>query len=127
MKMPFDGLTLLDYAINSSLAMSNVAIKKGDKAGLITFSDKIGTQLKATKNATQLKRIMEVLYNQKTEFLEANYDLLYQSVKQTVKSRSLLLMYLNFESFYSLKRALPMLRRLNKSYLIIVIFNLNVN
>ena len=122
MKMPFDGLTLLDYAINSSLAMSNVAIKKGDKAGLITFSDKIGTQLKATKNATQLKRIMEVLYNQKTEFLEANYDLLYQSVKQTVKSRSLLLMYLNFESFYSLKRALPMLRRLNKSYLIIVIF-----
>lgn len=122
MKMPFDGLTLLDYAINSSLAMSNVAIRKGDKAGLITFSDKIGAQLKATKNATQLKRIMEVLYNQKTEFLEANYDLLYQSVKQTIKQRSLLLMYLNFESFYSLQRALPMLRRLNKSYLIVVIF-----
>ena len=122
MKMPFDGLTLLDYAINSSLVMSNIAIKKGDKAGLITFSDKIGAQLKATRNATQLKRIMEVLYNQKTEFLEANYQLMYQSVKRTVNQRSLLLMYINFESFYSLKRALPILRRLNRSYLVVVIF-----
>ena len=122
MKMPFDDLTLLDYAINSSLVMSNVALRKGDKAGLITFSNKIGAQLKATRNSTQLKRIMEVLYNQKTEFLEANYELLYQSVKRTVRGRSLLLMYLNFESFYSLKRALPILRRLNRSYLIVVIF-----
>jgi uncharacterized protein (DUF58 family) len=122
MKMPFEGLTLLDYAINSSLVMSNVALKKGDKAGLITFSDKIGTQLKATKNSAQLKRIMELLYTQKTQFLEANYELLYQSIRQTVKGRSLLIMYLNFESFYSLKRALPILRRLNKSYLVVVVF-----
>ncbi|MEN8958157.1 MAG: DUF58 domain-containing protein, partial [Flavobacteriales bacterium] len=122
MKMPFEGLTLLDYAINSSLVMSNVAIKKGDKAGLITFSDKIGTQLKATKNKAQLRKIMELLYNQKTQFLEANYELLYQSIRQTVKGRSLLIMYLNFESFYSLKRAMPILRMLNKSYLLVVIF-----
>ncbi|MDB4089296.1 DUF58 domain-containing protein [Flavobacteriales bacterium] len=122
MKMPFEGLTLLDYAINSSLVMSNVALKKGDKAGLITFSDKIGTQLKATKNSAQLRKIMELLYTQKTQFLEANYELLYQSIRQTVKGRSLLIMYLNFESFYSLKRALPILRRLNKSYLLVVVF-----
>lgn len=122
MKMPFNELTLLDYAINSSLVMSNIALRKGDKAGLITFSNKIGAQIKATRNSIQLKRIMEVLYSQKTEFLEANYELLYQSVKRTVRGRSLLLMYLNFESFYSLKRALPILRRLNRSYLIVVIF-----
>jgi len=28
MEMPFDGLTLLDYSINSSLAISQVIIKK---------------------------------------------------------------------------------------------------
>lgn len=28
MKMPFEGLSLLDYAINSSLVISNIAIKK---------------------------------------------------------------------------------------------------
>jgi len=122
MKMPFDGLTLLDQAINSALVMSNIALKKGDKAGLITFSDKIGAQVKASRNATHLKKVMEVLYNQKTDFLEANYELLYQSIKRTVRGRSLLIMYLNFESFYSLTRAMPILRRLNKSYLVVVVF-----
>ena len=122
MKMPFDGLTLLDQAINSALVMSNIALKKGDKAGLITFSDKIGAQVKASRNDTHLKKVMEVLYNQKTDFLEANYELLYQSIKRTVRGRSLLIMYLNFESFYSLTRAMPILRRLNKSYLVVVVF-----
>lgn len=122
MKMPFDGLTLLDHAINSTLVMSNIALKKGDKAGVITFSDKIGAQVKASRNATHLNKVMEVLYNQKTQFLEANYELLYQSIKRTVRGRSLLIMYLNFESFYSLQRALPILRRLNKAYLIVVVF-----
>lgn len=122
MKMPFEDLSLLDYAINSSLVMSNIALRKGDKAGLITFSDKIGTQLKANRNAIQLKRIMEALYNQKTGFLESNYELLYQSIRQTVKGRSLLLLFTNFESLYSLERALPILRKINKHYLLVTIF-----
>lgn len=122
MKMPFDGLSLLDYAINSSLVMSNIALRKGDKAGLITFSNKIGTQLKANRNAVQLKRIMEALYNQKTGFLESNYDLLYQSIRQTIKGRSLIILFTNFESMYSLERALPILRRINKNYLLVTVF-----
>ena len=45
--MEFDGLTMLDYSINASLVFSNIALKKGDKAGLITYSNKIGTLLPA--------------------------------------------------------------------------------
>lgn len=41
MKMPFNGLSLLDYAINSALAFSNVALKRNDKTGLLTFSKKL--------------------------------------------------------------------------------------
>ena len=37
MQMPFNGMSLLDYAINASLVISNIAIKKSDKAVLITF------------------------------------------------------------------------------------------
>ena len=42
MRMPFDGLSLMDYAINTSLVISNVALAKHDRAGLLTFSDVIG-------------------------------------------------------------------------------------
>ena len=41
MKMPFNGMSLLDYAINTSLVISNVALQKHDRAGLMTFSDKM--------------------------------------------------------------------------------------
>ena len=40
MKMPFAGLTLLDYAINSTLVLSNVCLQRQDKIGLITFAGK---------------------------------------------------------------------------------------
>src|SRR5690606_20332467 len=45
MQMPFNGMSLLDYAINASLVISNIAIRKSDKAGIITFQDKIGSTL----------------------------------------------------------------------------------
>ena len=49
MQMPFEGLSLLDYAINTSLVISNIALIKEDKAGLITFSNKISTDRKSTR------------------------------------------------------------------------------
>ena len=38
MQQTFNGMTLLDYAINASLVLSYVTINKQDKAGLITFA-----------------------------------------------------------------------------------------
>tara|TARA_B110000879_G_scaffold94969_1_gene129812 strand:+ start:963 stop:2294 length:1332 start_codon:yes stop_codon:yes gene_type:complete len=122
MQMDFDGLSLLDYSINSSLVFSNIALRKGDKAGLITYSDKIGTLLAAEKSAGQMRRIHESLYNQKTQFKESNFEILYQSIRQTIRSRSLLVLFTNFETEFSMRRAIPMLRRLNQKHVLVVIF-----
>ncbi len=122
MRMPFNNLTLLDYAINSSLVISNVVLQKHDKAGLITFSDKIGTIVPAEKNVQQLKKILEALYNEQEQFLEAEYELLYHLVRNVVKNRSLIFLYTNFESLHAFERVLPILRRINKLHLLVVIF-----
>ena len=61
MKMPFDKLSLLDYAINSSLVMCNVSLRRHDRFGLITFADKIGTILPADKKATIAKCFADTL------------------------------------------------------------------
>ena len=121
MRMPFNGLTLLDYAINAALVISNLALKKQDKAGLLTFSDKLGPRVKATRKKGQIRRILETLYRQKTDFPEANYELLYQSIRREVNGRSLLLLFTNFESMSALERVLPLLRRLNKLHLLVVV------
>ncbi len=122
MKMPFDGLSLMDYAINTTLAISNIILKKQDKAGLLTFSDVIGATLKAERDTSQLTRILESLYREKERPGESNYELLYEAARRLIGARSLLLLFTNFESSYALERALPALRRLNRFHLLVVIF-----
>lgn len=122
MQMPFNGMSLLDYAINSTLVLSNIAIKKSDKAGLLTFQDKIGTLVPASRQSGQMSKIMEVLYNQKTAFRESDFSTLYNHVRRKITQRSLLLVYTNFESIYGLQRQLPFLKSLNRQHLLVVIF-----
>lgn len=122
MKMPFEGLSLLDYAINSSLVISNIAMLKQDKAGIITFSHKVQSVLLAERRSAQLQKILELLYNQKTGYLESDFEKLYINVKTKINQRSLLLLYTNFESLSGLQRQLKYLRRLAKDHLLVVIF-----
>ena len=122
MQMPFEGMSLLDYAINASLVISNIAIKKSDKAGLVTFQDKISTLLLASKRNNQMRSIQETLYNQKTAFLETDFSSLYVGLRRAISQRSLLLLFTNFESLFALQRQLPYLINLAKQHLLVVIF-----
>lgn len=119
MYMPFNGLSLLDYAINTGLVISNIALKKHDKTGLISFSNKIGSTIKADKSQGQLKKILHALYNEKEHDMEANYDLLYRATQNVIRSRSLVFLYLNFESIYAMERALPVLQKINRQHLLV--------
>jgi uncharacterized protein (DUF58 family) len=122
MKMPFEGMSLLDYAINAALVIANIAIKKSDKAGLLTFQDKVGVLVPAARNSNQMGKILEVLYNQKTAYRETDFSVLHHFIRRKITQRSLLLLYTNFESMYSLQRQLPYLLALAKLHLLVVIF-----
>lgn len=121
MKMPFDGMSLLDYAINASLVLSNVVISKQDKAGLITFAEKTDTYIQADKKVTQMNLLMESLYRQQTNFLEADYESLYSVLRNRVTHRSLLVLFTNFETLEGLERELPSLRMMAKYHLLLVV------
>ncbi len=121
MKMPFNGLKLLDYAINASLAFSNVALKKHDKVGLLSFSKKIENFLPAIHKLTYLNRILEALYNIDTQFNDSDYGLLYAQLKRKVTQRSLLILYTNFEHLSALKRQMPYLQAISKKHMLVVV------
>lgn len=122
MKMPFNGLKLLDYAINSTLAFSNVALKRNDKTGMVAFSKKIETFVPAVQKVTHLNTILEKLYNINTEFTDSDFGLLYATVKRKIPHRSLLLLYTNFEHISAMKRQLPFLLAMAKKHVLVVIF-----
>ena len=122
MKMPFNNLKLLDYAINSSLAFSNIALKRKDKVGLLTFSNKIGSFLAALNKKTHLLSLLETLYAVNTQFRDSDFGLLYVHLKKKITQRSLLMLYTNFEHISSLERQLPYLLAISKKHLLVVIF-----
>lgn len=122
MKMPFGGLTLLDHAINSCLVLSNVCLKKQDRVGVITFSNKLGSVLAADRKAVQKNNILQLLYNQQTAFMESDFEMLYMQIRDRIKHRSLVVIFTNFESLSGLKRQLDYLRSIASHHLLLVVF-----
>lgn len=121
MKMAFNGLSLVDYAINSALVIANTALQKQDKAGLITFSKELDTLIKAETGGKQLRKILESLYRVEENDWEADYEMLYLLIRKHINLRSLIFLYANFESHYTLKRLLPILRKINKRHLLVLV------
>lgn len=122
MKMPFSGMTLLDHAINASLVLSNVALVRQDKAGLITFAENLDSFVQADKKPTQMNQVLETLYKQQTRFLEPDFEKLFSVIRTRITNRSLLVLFTNFESMESLERELPALRKIARYHLLLVVF-----
>ncbi|WP_294209961.1 DUF58 domain-containing protein [uncultured Chryseobacterium sp.] len=122
MKMPFKGLSLLDYSINATMALSHIILKKGDRAGMMTFSKKTENKIAADNKSGQLRKISEALYNIKTDFFESDFSRLYQDVKYTLNQRSLILLFTNFETLDGLNRQMKYLRGIARNHLLVIVF-----
>ena len=122
MQMPFNGLSLLDYSINATMALSHIILKKNDRAGMMTFSKKTEHKVAADNKSGQLRKISEALYNIQTNFFESDFSRLYQDVKYTIGQRSLLLLFTNFETLDAVNRQMKYLRGIAKNHLLVIIF-----
>ena len=122
MQQAFQGMTLLDYAINASLVLSYVAMRKEDKAGLVTFADRFDSFVPASRHSRHMQTMQEVLYAQQTTFSETDFSTLYAHVNKHIGKRSLLVIYTNFTGLVSMRRQLPYLQQLNRRHRLLVVF-----
>ena len=104
MQIHFNGLSLLDYSIIATMALSHIILKKNDRAGMMTFSKKAEHKVAADNKSGHLKKISETLYNIETNFFESDFSRLYQEVKFTIGQRSLVLLFTNFDTIDAAKR-----------------------
>ena len=65
---------------------------------------------------------MDSLYRQKTEYGEPDFEKVFSVVRNRITHRSLLVLFTNFESFESLQRELPVLKKLAHYHLLMVVF-----
>ncbi len=122
MQQAFQEMTLLDYAVNASLVLSYVAMRKDDKAGLATFNDRFDTFVPASKQSGQMQNLLESLYAQETTFGETDFSGLCVHLGKLVNKRSLLVLYTNFGSISALNRQLAYLQQLARQHRLLVVF-----
>ena len=122
MQSAFRGMTLLDYAINASLVLSYVALRREDKVGLATFSNHFETFLPASQQAGQMQQLLESLYRQATDFGESDYSALSVHLNKHITKRSLLILYTNFDSVVGMERQLEALKYLSSRHVVLAVF-----
>lgn len=122
MQRAFQGMTLLDYAINASLVLSYVAIHKDDKAGLVTFNERFDTFIPASKQNGQMQSLLEGLYKQETSFGETDFSSLCVHLRKHVSKRSFLVLYTDFDTMGGLNRQLAYLQQLSRQHRLLVVF-----
>ena len=121
MGLAFDGMSLLDYAINASLVLANVALQRHDKAGLLAFDRGLVSALAAESRSRQRQRLLDALYRLQASGNEADWEGLYAAFRRLAPARSLVVLFTNFESDQALDRALPVLRRLARRHLLLLV------
>ena len=122
MQQAFAGMTLLDYSINAALALSFVAIRKQDNAGLITFAQQQDTMVAADRRSNHMQKLLEALYSQQTDFSETDFSALCTTVGRHISRRSLLVLFTSFGSLDAMRRQLAYLRQLSQRHCLLVVF-----
>lgn len=122
MQHTFNQMSLLDYAINSSLALSYMALQHRDNPGLITFEKNIDSFVPASRNINQMESIMNTLYKESTTYIQSDYAALYGHIRKNVNKRSLIVIYTMFDTNVAMERELPYLRKLASNHVVLVVF-----
>jgi uncharacterized protein (DUF58 family) len=87
------GMSLLDYAINSTMVLAYSAIKGHDKVSFTAFGSDIKKHIPPTRNKKIVKNLNHVLTDLDYEFVESNLQYAFNFVRKTLPKRSLIVLF----------------------------------
>jgi len=93
MSSPIGDLIKLDYAINTSLMTSYVSTLKGDKVGLITFSDMVHQYVAPKPGKKQFHTMLEMLYNVQAHLVESSFEHAFEYLASQQRKRALIILF----------------------------------
>jgi len=111
-----DGLTKLDHAVNAALFLAFVAIRNGDRVGLVVFSDGVKAFLPPTAGRTQYRKIVDTLYSAKPSLTYVDHLELFRTLHARVTRRSLVCLFTDFLDEDQAQPLMQPLRRLARRH-----------
>lgn len=111
-----DGLTKLDHAVNAALFLAFVAVRNGDRVGLVVFADGIKTYLAPAAGRLQYRKIVDALYTAKPHLTYVDYLALFKELNLRLLKRSLLCVFTDFIDEDQAQTMVEPMRRLAKRH-----------
>jgi len=116
-----NGMTLLDHAVNSALILGYQVMKKGDKIGLLAFSDKPHVFLPPGRGKAHFYSYLRHLYAIAANRVEPDYDSVLRAISATRLRRSLLMIITDLTSGEAVKKMLAAVPLVSRKHLTAVI------
>jgi uncharacterized protein (DUF58 family) len=117
MRSPVGDVAKLDYAINAVLLLAFVAAQKGDKLGLLVFSDSVQTWLAPRGGKGQFHRMLEQLYAVEGQPVEPDYQAAFGYFAAKQSKRSLVLVFTDLTGSISTATLVAQMGRLRSRHL----------
>jgi uncharacterized protein (DUF58 family) len=86
-------LTKLDHAINAALLLVHVALRTGDRAGLLAFDDRVTVALSPRAGRGQMRAVLDALQPLRAGLIEADYDEALAYLSRWQRRRALLAIF----------------------------------
>ncbi|TMD08636.1 MAG: DUF58 domain-containing protein [Chloroflexi bacterium] len=86
-------LTKLDHAINAALLLVHVALRSGDRAGLLAFDDRVTVALSPRAGRGQMRAVLDALQPLRAGLIEADYDEALAYLSRWQRRRALLAIF----------------------------------
>ena len=89
------GISMLDHSLNAMLMLSYIALKQGDSAGLICFSDTIHNYTPPKNGVQHVNRLLHATFDLQPRFVESRYDKAFLYLRSHCMKRSLVVLVTN--------------------------------
>jgi uncharacterized protein (DUF58 family) len=93
-----DVMSRIDHVVNAVLLLSHVATSKGDRVGVLTFTDQVSRYLPPRPGRGQFYRIMEMLYGVEAQPIDPDYARALGYLRAQRQRRSLVVLFTELRS-----------------------------
>ncbi|HEY7926297.1 MAG TPA: DUF58 domain-containing protein [Candidatus Dormibacteraeota bacterium] len=86
-------LTKLDHAINAALLLLHVALRTGDRAGLVAFADGVTATVEPRRGSAQLRRLLDAIGPLRPGEIESDHTAALTEVRTRQRRRALIAIF----------------------------------
>ncbi|WP_026021491.1 DUF58 domain-containing protein [Paenibacillus senegalensis] len=102
------GRTKLDAVLEAALSLAAVALKQGDKAGLIVFASEVKIYVPPGAGLTHLQAMTDAVFNVQSDYVESSYEMALQFLMRVQRKRTLTILFSDLD-LYMLEKSTGML------------------